>query len=82
METSVLPQELHASCRPVCLLVQQVTVGNIYVCVTHYMNIVYIGNDSVARERSLQILTLVGITCYSTTLPILLYKYYLRILFD
>jgi len=66
----------------VCLLVQQVSVGNTYVCVTHYMNIVYTGKDSVTRETSIQILTLVGVTCYSTTLPILLYKYYLRILFD
>jgi len=35
MEISVLPHELHASCRPVCLLVQQVTLGNTYVCLCY-----------------------------------------------
>ena len=28
MKISALPQEINALCRPVCLLVQQVTVGN------------------------------------------------------
>ena len=54
-----------------CLLVQQVTVCNTYVCVAHYVNIVHIGKDGVVREKSLQILNLVEVTCYSTTLPIL-----------
>jgi len=70
MKISVLPQELYASCKPVCLLVQQVTVGNTYVCVTHYMHIVYIGEERVVRETSLQIVNLMEVTCYSTTLQI------------
>lgn len=64
------------------MLVQQETVGNTYVCVAQCVNFVYIGKDSIVRETSLQILNLVKVACYSTTLPILLWKYYLRILFN
>jgi len=72
MKISVLPQELYSLCRPVCLLVQQVTVGNTFVSAAHYVNIVYIGKGSVVRGTRLSILNFVEVTGYFTKLPILI----------